>query len=156
MAGDWIRLRTGLEASLKTMRIADTIGIAPREVVVNLYLVAAWFRTHGKEGKHRCPVTIIDTLLQSHGFGQSLVDVGWLRVEGEAVTLSGFTDVSATRKSIGRKMRNEILKSGACALCGATEKLEIDHIVPVKKGGRTERSNLQPLCQSCNRKKGAR
>ena len=31
--------------------------------------------------------------------------------------------------------------------------LEIDHIIPVAKGGLTEESNLQTLCWKCNRSK---
>lgn len=34
--------------------------------------------------------------------------------------------------------------------------LEIDHIVPVSKGGLTEEGNLQTLCWKCNRTKGAK
>lgn len=34
--------------------------------------------------------------------------------------------------------------------------LEIDHIVPIAKGGMTEESNLQTLCWKCNRRKGSR
>lgn len=32
--------------------------------------------------------------------------------------------------------------------------LEIDHIIPVAKGGCTEEGNLQTLCWKCNRAKG--
>ncbi|HIS15474.1 MAG TPA: HNH endonuclease [Candidatus Scatomorpha merdavium] len=31
--------------------------------------------------------------------------------------------------------------------------LEIDHIIPVSKGGRTAEENLQTLCWKCNRAK---
>ena len=31
--------------------------------------------------------------------------------------------------------------------------LEIDHIIPVSKGGRTVEDNLQTLCWKCNRSK---
>ena len=52
-------------------------------------------------------------------------------------------------------MRVEILNRDnyKCKNCGATEKLEIDHIFPISKGGKTEILNLQVLCHKCNGKK---
>lgn len=47
-----------------------------------------------------------------------------------------------------------------CQHCGLSVKdepnllLEIDHIIPISKGGKTEESNLQTLCWKCNRHKG--
>lgn len=43
-----------------------------------------------------------------------------------------------------------------CQECGATELLEIDHVVPVAHGGTEDESNLQVLCEKCNNRKGAR
>jgi 5-methylcytosine-specific restriction endonuclease McrA len=43
-----------------------------------------------------------------------------------------------------------------CALCGSEEKLTIDHIVPLAKGGSNYISNIQPLCGRCNRTKGTK
>jgi HNH endonuclease len=42
---------------------------------------------------------------------------------------------------------------GRCRKCRTAINLEMDHIVPVSKGGRTEESNLQTLCRRCNRAK---
>ena len=42
---------------------------------------------------------------------------------------------------------------GRCRKCSRAIKLEMDHIVPVSKGGKTEESNLQTLCRRCNRTK---
>lgn len=38
-------------------------------------------------------------------------------------------------------------------LCGSTEKLCIDHIFPVSRGGFTVLNNLQVLCEKCNLRK---
>ena len=50
----------------------------------------------------------------------------------------------------------------ACKICGIStndEKnllLEIDHIIPLSKGGITSENNLQTLCWRCNRSKGSK
>jgi len=45
---------------------------------------------------------------------------------------------------------------GRCRRCGSTYKLEYDHIVPWSRGGSDRMDNLQLLCRTCNRRKGAR
>jgi len=42
---------------------------------------------------------------------------------------------------------------GRCRICYRAINLQIDHIVPVSKGGTSEESNLQTLCGRCNRRK---
>lgn len=44
---------------------------------------------------------------------------------------------------------------GQCVKCGSREKLEFDHIIPVASGGSSTERNVQLLCESCNRSKGA-
>ncbi|MBO4856796.1 MAG: HNH endonuclease [Bacilli bacterium] len=42
-------------------------------------------------------------------------------------------------------------------MCGKSdllENLEIDHIIPIARGGKTTPDNLQVLCHDCNKKKG--
>lgn len=62
------------------------------------------------------------------------------------------------------KLRQEIKERDhfSCRNCGVSiEKeptllLEIDHIIPISKGGLTTEDNLQTLCWRCNRSKGAK
>lgn len=44
----------------------------------------------------------------------------------------------------------------ACTYCGATERLECDHIVPVARGGGHSDENLTTACRSCNASKGSK
>ncbi len=65
------------------------------------------------------------------------------------------------RSPISAKLRYEILKRDGeqCVKCGASPKnnpvvtLEVDHIIPVAKGGSNDPKNLQTLCWSCNQGK---
>lgn len=41
-----------------------------------------------------------------------------------------------------------------CQYCGSHEDLEIDHIIPLSKGGNNEDSNLITACHKCNNLKG--
>lgn len=43
-----------------------------------------------------------------------------------------------------------------CLCCRKRKKLTPDHVVPLCKGGNNTISNLQPLCRSCNVKKGVK
>ncbi len=59
------------------------------------------------------------------------------------------------RERIPPKLRFEILErdSHTCQYCGRKPPevvLEIDHIVPVSKGGKTEKLNLTTSCRDCN------
>lgn len=63
----------------------------------------------------------------------------------------------AFTKSQKIKMYKE--QDGICLECGKhyeIEEMEADHIVPWHDGGKTELSNGQMLCKSCNRQKGGK
>lgn len=48
--------------------------------------------------------------------------------------------------------RNQIA-SGVCHYCGRTfkpEELTMDHVVPVARGGKSDRHNVVPCCKECN------
>lgn len=67
----------------------------------------------------------------------------------------------AERKTISKKIRFEVFKRDnfTCQYCGRMAPdviLEIDHINPVKNGGKNDILNLITSCKDCNRGKGAR
>ncbi|MEU9404765.1 HNH endonuclease [Streptomyces sp. NPDC048281] len=43
----------------------------------------------------------------------------------------------------------------ACVRCGSRERLEVDHVIPIAKGGTWTLDNAQTLCQSCHQAKTA-
>jgi len=72
--------------------------------------------------------------------------------------------VAGQRALMTSRLREKIKQRDgyACKMCGVSvEKepnllLEIDHIIPVSRGGMTTEDNLQTLCWRCNRSKGAK
>lgn len=54
----------------------------------------------------------------------------------------------------------DILKNqrGKCIYCPTRlrDKYHVDHVVPLSKGGRNDRQNLQLLCEPCNLSKGSK
>jgi len=66
------------------------------------------------------------------------------------------------RSNLPLSLRFDIFRrdSYRCQICGATAfdgvKLEIDHKIPVIKGGKDEMDNLWTLCFNCNRGKGTK
>lgn len=45
------------------------------------------------------------------------------------------------------------LRKRPCTYCGSTDKITIDHVVPLARGGKHEVDNLAPACGSCNSSK---
>lgn len=68
----------------------------------------------------------------------------------------------AKRKTIPPKLTLKVLKRDnyKCLICGKSPSthpelsLEVDHILPVSKGGTNDLENMQTLCFYCNRGKG--
>jgi hypothetical protein len=66
------------------------------------------------------------------------------------------------RKTFTKKQRDYIFRRDnyTCQMCGHFSPegwfLEIDHVHPIRYGGSNRPDNLQTLCETCNRRKGAK
>jgi 5-methylcytosine-specific restriction endonuclease McrA len=50
-----------------------------------------------------------------------------------------------------------VKQGGRCAICGGSMvEWEVDHVIPLARGGRHEESNVQLAHPKCNRRKGAK
>ncbi len=67
------------------------------------------------------------------------------------------SSANSVRQAIPEVVRHEVWRrdQGRCARCGGQRRLEFDHIIPLSKGGGSTARNIQLLCESCNRTKGA-
>lgn len=86
----------------------------------------------------------------------SQVPTGFLGQETEEELAADHSVLVATRPAIPKRLRFLVLRRDGyrCQLCGLTQadgvQLEVDHKVPVAKGGKTDEDNLWTLCHPCN------
>lgn len=87
----------------------------------------------------------------------------WAKNNPEKHALRARLRKARIRKSEGSHTIEEVLcllqrQKCKCASCGKSlkERYEVDHIVPISKGGANYIRNIQLLCVSCNRRKNAK
>jgi len=81
----------------------------------------------------------------------------------EAYAANPEVFLSRNQKRHARKLGNGVFEVSAkeiarvrllpCVHCGATENIQVDHIIPLSKGGPHSIGNLMSLCGSCNSSK---
>jgi 5-methylcytosine-specific restriction enzyme A len=92
-----------------------------------------------------------------------------LGYEHEAVAMSTWRDlrdkarwgmlpkVQRSSSIISDGVRDIVLRRDqVCRMCGSDARLQVDHIIPLARGGNSSIENLQTLCLVCNVRKGAR
>jgi len=64
-------------------------------------------------------------------------------------------DLRFERRDIPDELVKHIIdRDEVCRRCGSQEDLQLDHIIPVSRGGNDTEDNLRLLCGACNRKRG--
>jgi hypothetical protein len=93
-----------------------------------------------------------ERLARSHGHSEA-------EVQAEFETTREPLPFESTRRGrIPESLRAQVWRrdNGCCVECGSRQNLQLDHVIPVSKGGASTAANLQILCQACNLAKGAR
>ena len=151
----WIKLSNNLSSCVQVCSIEQSLGVPHEVVVLALYNLACWLNTHGTYGNLEEKFIGSVDMVGCSGLSKALLKVGWLKIENGWCMFSGFTTANTTRRSFGTALRLKII-SGGCFHCGSLENLEIDHDIPVSRGGEHDESNLICLCRTCNRKKSTK
>ena len=63
--------------------------------------------------------------------------------------------IQADTYTVAEWLNTVNLFDNACAYCGAKRNLTMDHVIPIKSGGRNILSNIVPACKSCNSRKNS-
>lgn len=141
----WIKLYVSLLDDLEFFRLSDSEQIA----IVKVWMLAA------RVGH---PLPNDPRVIQNRAGVkprtlQRLIDGGWLELVNEP-----GQQVEWASRHIPDEVRDEVWKrdSGKCRHCGGTDHVEIDHVIPISRGGTGDIENLQLLCRKCNRKKRQR
>ena len=94
----------------------------------------------------------------------ALVRGGLIREEGRTIVLLGRDDLWSffNPKPISPAERRQLMgevaarDGAACAYCGTTERLTLDHVIPRSRGDSNKAKNLVIACGRCNTSKSDR
>jgi hypothetical protein len=129
----------------------DQVGVHLSPIQVPYPQYTFQYTSAGGNSGQKTPVRLNTPTLEA--LSETLVEkIRWTK------SAAGQRDLMTARLRNGIKERDR----HTCRLCGvslAAEPhllLEVDHIMPVSKGGLSTPENLQTLCWRCNRSKGAK
>ena len=78
----------------------------------------------------------------------------WVSFEADPVHIAREREKArALRKTAWWQRR---IQRGVCAYCGRTvapKELTLDHVVPVARGGKSQKGNVVAACKDCNNRK---
>jgi hypothetical protein len=113
MAGDWIKMRVDLYDNNKVWLLSANLGLDEFSVIGRLHRIWSWADKNTKDGTLRATEAMIDRLADKEGFAKALMDVGWLKVEGENTTFPNFDrhngDSAKKRATEAERKRTERL-----------------------------------------------
>lgn len=170
VAGDISRLEEAV-ANVKGREAAIAARINPPAFILNRYAEEFWSQV----GVQLSPITVpyprymFQYISAGGNSGQtSSIELNTPTLDALSATLvekiRWAKSAAGQRALMTARLRTQIKERDryTCLQCGISVSvephllLEVDHIMPVSKGGLSTPENLQTLCWRCNRSKGAR
>ena len=110
MAADWLKMRIDLQSHPKVVRILSATCTDKFRVIGGLHAVWGVFDVHSEDGVlHGYTPELMDQIIGWSGFSQAMIDVGWLRFDGEqALDMPEFSEhngQSAKRRAEDQKRK---------------------------------------------------
>lgn len=141
MAGDWIKMRGNLWDDPRVARLCDLTDAPEAMVIGGLYWLWATADQHSDDGvMHGLTLRSIDRKTGIKGFGDALVQVGWLEDHPEGARITRFEEhngSSAKRRSLDAQRKATVRSVSAsdadkpatadgqiAPFCGAREREE--------------------------------
>ena len=143
------------------------MGMSWAEVIGEMANLSISALKDKKFGKRRGNLTSQELRAVAEGASPTSSEVTTLKKErvkdgqAEAVAKPGFKPCQKAEpkpRSISKGKRYRVWErdGGACLKCGSKESLQVDHIVPVARGGGCGEENLRLLCMGCNVREGVK
>lgn len=165
----WLELHIGLRDHPKTARLRRRLGVSLPQAIGHVVMTWTWAVRYAPNGD----LSRYDADVIADAAGWDGDSDLFLAAMIEAVFLDRDLHIhdwqeyarrprwrSALRQAwegMARRLRPLIFERDGyrCRRCGSTSRLEVDHVIPLARGGSNDPSNLQTLCFPCNRRKGA-
>jgi len=91
VAGDWIAFDKTLPQKPEVSRIARTLSISRAEAVLGCLQVWMWADDHTADGTvDGAVVADIDYATRIAGFGQAMVEAGWVQVDAKGLIFTNW------------------------------------------------------------------
>mgnify|MGYP003627777804 CR=1 FL=1 len=92
MAGDWIKMRVNLTSDPAVIKVSRLLDCSEFKVVGLLHWLWGWADTHTEDGNAvGIDCVWINKQAGVEGFCEALVDVGWLEMHKDGITIPNFS-----------------------------------------------------------------
>lgn len=117
MAGDWIKMRTGLATSPKVVRMSSALRADRFRVIGGLHAVWCLFDEHSEDGfLDGYTFETLDEMIGFPGIAAAMASVGWLSTDGDSLYVPRFDEHngrSAKRRATETERKREERKLSA-------------------------------------------